>query len=489
MNEKETSLGGQEEQKPQANVSQAAAEAPEALEVVEYYDQSAQNEVVEYFVQPIPLPRRPSAGQPQPVKKKHRRKAIGLFLLCAALLAGLAAGAFVLGQNEGKKESGGKSNSQQTEKDDTAKVSIPKYTGKRNVQFRVTTVHGSALTPQEIYRKVNPAVVTVMVQLDGSAAVGTGVIFTSDGYVLTNYHVVAGGKDCSVTLSNNGTYAAEYVAGDANNDVAILKINRKNLPTAQIGSSDALTVGDAVYAIGNPLGTELRGTFTDGIVSAINRDVEVSGRNMTLIQTNAALNSGNSGGPLINVYGRRSLNSASPWKNWEPRWRTAPSARKSSLWSLAPPLQRLHIPPFQRRRRCPRTWSGPDRRPPAPGSSRFTTWKQEPQRTCSAADVKRHHEQRGGFHLAGLHAQPLPGIPLVLELVPHGGLLRAVLAVKAVLALDHAGVQGIAQCFRGRHQAAGHARSPARREIRWGRIRSWCAHSGRRRWPPPCPRP
>lgn len=304
MNEKETSLGGQEEQKPQANVSQAAAEAPEALEVVEYYDQSAQNEVVEYFVQPIPLPRRPSAGQPQPVKKKHRRKAIGLFLLCAALLAGLAAGAFVLGQNEGKKESGGKSNSQQTEKDDTAKVSIPKYTGKRNVQFRITTVHGSALTPQEIYRKVNPAVVTVMVQLDGSAAVGTGVIFTSDGYVLTNYHVVAGGKDCSVTLSNNGTYAAEYVAGDANNDVAILKINRKNLPTAQIGSSDALTVGDAVYAIGNPLGTELRGTFTDGIVSAINRDVEVSGRNMTLIQTNAALNSGNSGGPLINVYGQ-----------------------------------------------------------------------------------------------------------------------------------------------------------------------------------------
>lgn len=304
MNEKDTPLNGQEEQIAQAVSPQTQESAPEALEVVEYYDQSAQNEVVEYYVQSVPLPRRPSAGLPRPIKKKHRRKEIGLFLLCAAVLAGLAVGAFFLGQNEGKKESGGKGSVQETEKDDTAKVSIPKYKGDRSVRFTVRTSHGSALTPQAIYQKVNPAVVTVLVQLDGSAAVGTGVIFTSDGYVLTNYHVVAGGKDCNVTLSNNGTYAAEYVAGDANNDVAILKINRKNLPTAQIGSSAALTVGDAVYAIGNPLGTELRGTFTDGIVSAINRDVEVSGRNMTLIQTNAALNSGNSGGPLINVYGQ-----------------------------------------------------------------------------------------------------------------------------------------------------------------------------------------
>lgn len=310
MDEKDTASGGQEEQIPSADpeCAEGTKSAPEQhnpVEIVEYFDQSAQNEVVEYYVQPDPLPQRPSAGISKPVKKKRRRKEIGLFLLCAAVLAGLAAGAFSLGQNEGKKQSSGnKSSRQQTEKDDTAKVSIPTYKGDKHVRFTVTFAHGGALTAQQIYQKVNPAVVTVLVQLDGSAAVGTGVIFTADGYILTNYHVVAGGRDCSVTLSNNGTYAAEYVAGDAGNDVAILKINRKNLPVAEIGSSDALTVGDAVYAIGNPLGTELRGTFTDGIVSAINRDVEVEGRNMTLVQTNAALNSGNSGGPLINIYGQ-----------------------------------------------------------------------------------------------------------------------------------------------------------------------------------------
>jgi len=92
--------------------------------------------------------------------------------------------------------------------------------------------------------------------------------------------------------------------GDEKNDLAVLKVDGTDLPAAQFGDSDLLVVGDPVYAIGNPLGVELRGTLTDGIVSAINRDVQVDGRTMTLIQTNAALNSGNSGGPLINQYGQ-----------------------------------------------------------------------------------------------------------------------------------------------------------------------------------------
>ena len=116
--------------------------------------------------------------------------------------------------------------------------------------------------------------------------------------------MVAGSHDCSVTLASGRTYEALYVGGDSGNDVAVLKMEATGLPAAEIGDSDALEVGDTVYAIGNPLGVELRGTLTDGIVSAINRDVEVSGRTMTLIQTNAALNEGNSGGPLINVYGQ-----------------------------------------------------------------------------------------------------------------------------------------------------------------------------------------
>ena len=117
--------------------------------------------------------------------------------------------------------------------------------------------------------------------------------------------MVAGGRDCTVTLPDNVQYEAKYVVGDEVNDLAVLKImGAGELPAAEMGDSSLLTVGEKVYAIGNPLGVELRGTFTDGIVSALDRDVDVDGRTMTLIQTNAALNSGNSGGPLINQYGQ-----------------------------------------------------------------------------------------------------------------------------------------------------------------------------------------
>ena len=108
--------------------------------------------------------------------------------------------------------------------------------------------------------------------------VGTGVIFRADGYILTNYHVLAGGRDCTVAMDTGRTYEAQYVAGDERNDLAVLKVELTGLPAATFGDSDQLVVGDKVYAIGNPLGVELRGTLTDGIVSAINRDVQVDGR-------------------------------------------------------------------------------------------------------------------------------------------------------------------------------------------------------------------
>ena len=139
---------------------------------------------------------------------------------------------------------------------------------------------------------------------DGSAMVGTGVIFTEDGYILTNAHVIAGGSECYVVLDTGEDYRACLLGLDEEKDLAVIKIAASGLPAAEFGDSDALTVGDPVFAIGNPLGVELRGTLTDGIVSAINRDVYVGGVTMTLIQTNAALNNGNSGGPLINVYGQ-----------------------------------------------------------------------------------------------------------------------------------------------------------------------------------------
>ena len=183
-------------------------------------------------------------------------------------------------------------------------ITIPTYPYGEGASLTVEKSHGEALSTQEIYRRLNPSVVTVMAQMEDGMSVGTGVIFTEDGYILTNYHVLEGGSSCTVTLSNDRTYEALYVAGDADNDLAVLKVDLTGLPAAEFGSSDELVVGDPVYAIGNPLGVELRGTLTDGIVSAINRDVWVEGRSMSLIQTNAALNTGNSGGPLINAYGQ-----------------------------------------------------------------------------------------------------------------------------------------------------------------------------------------
>lgn len=164
------------------------------------------------------------------------------------------------------------------------------------------------LTAGEVYDKVAPSTVTIIGIYEENYSVGTGVIFSADGYIVTNYHVIAGCLECEVWVTDaygvDSTYPARFVGGDDDKDLAVLKIEAKNLPAAEFGVSSDLSVGDKVYAIGNPLGTELRSTFTDGIVSAVDRSVDVDGVTMTLIQTNTALNSGNSGGPLINAYGQ-----------------------------------------------------------------------------------------------------------------------------------------------------------------------------------------
>lgn len=161
-----------------------------------------------------------------------------------------------------------------------------------------------ALSLQAIYEKVIPSVASISCIHTNSTGTGTGIILTADGYIVTNYHVIEGAQQIYVLLSDNQTYSAAVVGGDEITDLAVLKLEAEGLQPAQFGDSDMLRVGDSVVAIGDPLGTELRGTMTDGIVSAINRDLNLSGRQMTLIQTNAALNSGNSGGPLINCYGQ-----------------------------------------------------------------------------------------------------------------------------------------------------------------------------------------
>jgi len=160
------------------------------------------------------------------------------------------------------------------------------------------------LSLQSIYEKNIPSVVSISCTLQSGAASGTGVVLTRDGYIVTNAHVVEDARHIQVLFSDDRTLSATLVGADAVSDLAVIRVSATDLQNAEFGDSATLRVGDTVAAIGDPLGVELRGTMTDGIVSAINRDVTVDGRVMTLIQTNAALNSGNSGGPLLNCYGQ-----------------------------------------------------------------------------------------------------------------------------------------------------------------------------------------
>ena len=160
------------------------------------------------------------------------------------------------------------------------------------------------LSLQEIYTQNIGSVVSISCTGYNSASTGTGVVLTSDGYIVTNAHVVDGAGSIQVQLTDDRIFSAMLIGSDEISDLAVLRIDAGDLLPAQFGDSSQLRVGDTVAAIGDPLGVEYRGTYTDGIVSAINRDVDMDGRTMTLIQTNAALNSGNSGGPLINCYGQ-----------------------------------------------------------------------------------------------------------------------------------------------------------------------------------------
>lgn len=171
-------------------------------------------------------------------------------------------------------------------------------------QPEMVPTEGGALSLQQIYKKMSPSVVSIISVSQSGTSTGTGIVMSEDGYVITNHHVIEGSQFLTVLLSDNREFDAELVGADAVSDLAVLKISGTGLVAAEFGDSTLVQVGDTVVAIGDPLGIELRGTMTDGIISAINRDLTTNGRTLTLLQTNAELNNGNSGGPLINIYGQ-----------------------------------------------------------------------------------------------------------------------------------------------------------------------------------------
>lgn len=170
---------------------------------------------------------------------------------------------------------------------------------------------GSELSIQEIAAKNENSVVAITTEslTTGSwyssyvmSGAGSGLVYKKDGYIITNHHVIDGAQKITVTLNNGTDYPAVLVASDAQTDVAVLKIDEDNLIPVTLGDSSKLCVGELAIAIGNPLGT-LAGTVSEGIVSGLERSITVDGKKMTLIQTTAAVNPGNSGGGLFNSSG------------------------------------------------------------------------------------------------------------------------------------------------------------------------------------------
>ncbi len=187
-----------------------------------------------------------------------------------------------------------------------ARVDIEKVKLGSKLQVSVKAAVGEELSLQELYQKCSPSVVGISGYTGKQVGYswGSGVILSSDGLILTNTHVVDGCDRAVVTLYDDREFEARLVGADSISDIAVLKIEATGLPAAEFGQSDVLTVGERVAAIGNPLGESFRMTLTDGIISAIERGVSYKGRSMNLLQTNTAINEGNSGGPLFNMHGQ-----------------------------------------------------------------------------------------------------------------------------------------------------------------------------------------
>lgn len=165
----------------------------------------------------------------------------------------------------------------------------------------------------DVAKKITPCVVEVKVYnqqfvpgqsvTDNASGYGTGYVLTSDGYILTNNHVIENGNRIKVALQDGTEYDATVAGADESSDVAVLKIEASGLPAVTIGNSDNVQVGELVVAVGNPVSENLANTVTVGYISALNRTIQAEGRTYNVLQTDAAINSGNSGGPLVNAAG------------------------------------------------------------------------------------------------------------------------------------------------------------------------------------------
>ncbi len=242
-------------------------------------------------------------------KKSKAKKYIAIASIIAVLNLAILGGVFAVGYGIGSGRLGdaGKKNV----------IANLNQSSEANLQAGlVQTVNkGQELSTVDISKKVGPAVVGITSRVDNVLSIfgatstegtGSGIIISSDGYIITNNHVIDGASRVSVTLNTGDEFEAKVVGCDEKTDLAVIKINpgKTTLTVAELGDSSQLQVGERAVAIGNPLGMEFFGSTTQGIISAINRTINVDNRTMNVIQTDAAINEGNSGGALVNAYGQ-----------------------------------------------------------------------------------------------------------------------------------------------------------------------------------------
>ena len=266
------------------------------------------------------IPSQPSNIRP---RKKSNGLAIFTVIMCVAFLATSIALSAVLIANRNAASDTNIGTEDITDGEDKSQTPVIPFPGTSNAnkdaeQVASVVQPGNAVTGEltipQIATKCKPSAVGIEVTASNgfytSSGVGSGFIISKDGYIATNNHVVEGADTIKVLLDDKREFDAELIGRDSVTDLAVIKIEADDLPVAELGDSDNVKVGDLAVAIGTPAGIEFAGTVTDGIISAINRDVEITNnygqvvKTMTLIQTNATINPGNSGGPLINSKGQ-----------------------------------------------------------------------------------------------------------------------------------------------------------------------------------------
>ncbi|MDR1203935.1 MAG: trypsin-like peptidase domain-containing protein [Peptococcaceae bacterium] len=252
---------------------------------------------------------RESAGRP-PKSGRGKMYVIGaVACLCTALLGGAVGG--LIGYRAAAEQIQKNEPYAETSTVPSNSLEANKHYNLEDASRLASTSEKQALSVMEIDRNVGQTVVGITTEVTAQSffgveqtqkGSGSGIIITADGFILTNNHVIDGANAVKVHLKSGEEYPATLAGYDPKTDLAVIKINAQGLPVAILGDSSTLQVGEMAVAIGNPLG-ELQGTVTVGIISALNRSMVIEGKTMNLLQTDAAINFGNSGGALVNSFG------------------------------------------------------------------------------------------------------------------------------------------------------------------------------------------